>query len=281
MNEVLRVSNLVKHFGNFPAVDDISFSVQRGDIFGFLGTNGAGKTTTIRCITGLLNKTAGQIDLLNHKIEHDIKSIAHRIGVVSEEQNLYESFTVFQNIDFFSALYGTARERISEVIDELGLRDKLNDKVRTLSKGLKQRVLLARAIIHRPEFIFLDEPTSGLDPISAQHMHDYLKQIKKNGTTIFLTTHYMDEADLLCDKVAFIDKGKIVEKGTPGELKKKYGTHQIEITYLLDGSPVITTLPLIPSSFDFIKNLGNTIVSIHSKEPTLREIFLSTIKERK
>lgn len=280
---VIEVEGLKKNYGHLVAVDEISFSVESGTIFGFLGTNGAGKTTTIKCLTGQLFPTSGKIHVLGFDVDTEIKSIHQQIGIVSESQNLYGNFTVFENIDYFRQLYGMKRERTKEIIETLKLQDKSDVRTSKLSKGLQQRVLLARSILHSPKLLFLDEPTSGLDPASSLDVHEFINRMKENGSTVFLTTHYMEEADQLCDYIVFIAGGKIRAYGSPGELKKRFGKSTVEVKYR---SPHGLVTELLDSTseqtFQKLMELHKTseIVSIHTLEATMKEIFLKVTGDR-
>ncbi|MCK5686164.1 ABC transporter ATP-binding protein [bacterium] len=284
MSHIVEVENLRKNYGSHVAVNDISFTVKAGTIFGFLGKNGAGKTTTIKSLTGQLFPTSGKIQVMGFDVNTDIKSVHQHIGIVSENQNLYNNFTVFENIDFFRQLYNIKPERTNEIIEILKLQDKANTRTSKLSKGLKQRVLLARSILHSPKLLFLDEPTSGLDPASSLDVQDFILEMKNNGTTVFLTTHYMEEADFLCDHVLFITEGKIQASGVPSDLKKKHGKNQIELKYRTENE-VVTEL--LDSDCDetykkiMVIRKEYQILSIHSLEATLKEVFLKVTGEEK
>ncbi len=282
MSNIIEVENLKKIYGSHVAVDNISFSVKTGTIFGFLGKNGAGKTTTIKNLTGQLFPTSGKIQVMGFDVETDIKSVHQHIGIVSENQNLYNNFTVFENIDFFRKLYNIKPERTNEIIEILKLQDKTNIRTSKLSKGLKQRVLLARSILHSPKLLFLDEPTSGLDPASSLDVQDFILEMKQDGTTVFLTTHYMEEADQLCDHVLFITDGKIKASGVPADLKKMHGKNQIELKYKTE-KEIITKLLDSDCDETYKKIMDvrhdHEILSIHSLEATLKDVFLKVTGE--
>jgi ABC-2 type transport system ATP-binding protein len=281
---IIEVKDLTKKYQNFTAVDKVSFSIQSGSIFGFLGHNGAGKTTTIKVITGQLGFSSGEVRLFDLDITHNVKQIHQRIGIVSEEQNLYKNLTVFQNIDFYRKLYGLPVERTNDIIQKLDLGEKKNIKTFQLSKGLKQRVLLARSIIHSPKVLFLDEPTSGLDPYSAKAILTLIKRMKESGTTIFLTTHYMEEAEELCDQIAFIQKGKIVKIGSPMDLMREYSSEAVEVIYQVEQKAIHKVFNLSDSEIfreiDKIRELYR-IVSIHSREKSLKDIFIQLTEDGK
>jgi len=218
------VRNLSRHFGTFKAVDNISFTVKRGEIFGFLGPNGAGKSTTIRMLNGLLLPTSGEGRVGGFDIIRETDRIKQNIGYMSQRFSLYEDLTAEENLDFFGGVYGLPperlKERIAEVLKEVGLEARRHDLTRTLPLGLKQRLALASAIIHQPSILFLDEATSGVDPISRRNFWDLIYAMAKQGVTILVTTHYMEEAEF-CDRLVLIYQGRIVAQGTPRELKQE------------------------------------------------------------
>ncbi len=218
------VQNLSRHFGTFKAVDNISFAVQRGEIFGFLGPNGAGKSTTIRMLNGLLLPTSGAGQVGGFDIIRENDQIKKHIGYMSQRFSLYEDLTAEENLDFFGGVYGLASDRlhrrITEVLRLVGLEDRRHDLTRTLPLGLKQRLALASAIIHEPSILFLDEATSGVDPISRRNFWDLIYAMAQQGVTILVTTHYMEEAEF-CDRLVLIYQGRIVAQGTPRELKQE------------------------------------------------------------
>jgi ABC-2 type transport system ATP-binding protein len=214
---------LTKQFGDFTAVDGVSFSVRRGVIFGFLGPNGAGKTTTIRMLLGLLRPTAGTATVLGFDIIRQTAEIKKRIGYMSQRFSLYDDLTVDENLNFYGRTYGVRskqlRARKSFVLQMAGLTGRERELTRNLSGGWKQRLALGTAIIHEPEMLFLDEPTAGVDPISRRAFWDLLYELAEAGTTILVTTHYMDEAEH-CQNLAFIQRGRIVARGSPAEIKE-------------------------------------------------------------
>jgi ABC-2 type transport system ATP-binding protein len=218
------VQNLSRHFGTFKAVDNISFAVQRGEIFGFLGPNGAGKSTTIRMLNGLLLPTSGTGQVGGFDIIRENEQIKNHIGYMSQRFSLYEDLTAAENLDFFGGVYGLAsdrlQQRITEVLNLVDLEDRRHDLTRTLPLGLKQRLALASAIIHEPAILFLDEATSGVDPISRRNFWDLIYAMAQQGVTILVTTHYMEEAEF-CDRLVLIYQGRIVAQGTPRELKQE------------------------------------------------------------
>lgn len=221
--KAITTTNLTKKFGDLIAVDGISFSVNSGEVFGFLGPNGAGKTTTIRMLTGQLLPTSGQGTVAGFDIQTERDRIKPKIGVIFEYQNLYERLSAKDNLNFMRQLYGVDRSRVNRVLELVGLKDRANEKLKKYSNGMKQRLLIARALLHEPEILFMDEPTLGLDPMIAYEIRQIISQLALDGRTIFLTTHYMEEADRLCDRVAIINHGRIIALDTPRQLKEKFG----------------------------------------------------------
>ena len=221
MNSV-QVNNLVKTFGSFRAIDDITFSVEKGEIFGFIGPNGAGKSTTIRMLCGILDQTSGNGTVEGFSIKTQPDKIKDIIGYMSQKFSLYNDLTVEENINFYAGIHNLPKEdskaRKDWIIEMSGLKGKEKLMTNGLSGGWRQRLSLGCAIIHRPKVVFLDEPTAGVDPISRREFWDLIRKLAKEGTTVFVTTHYMDEVEF-CDRIAMIYKGKIVAMGTPAELK--------------------------------------------------------------
>lgn len=217
------VRNLTKVFGNFTAVDAISFEVSKGEIFGFLGPNGAGKSTTIRMLNGLLLPTSGEGTVAGLDIVRQSEAIKQNIGYMSQRFSLYEDLTAEENLTFFGGVYGLPaqrlKERSQEVLGLVGLLERRHELTRNLALGLRQRLALASAILHEPPILFLDEPTSGVDPISRRNFWDMIYAMAEGGVTILVTTHYMDEAEF-CDRLVLIYQGRLIAQGTPRELKR-------------------------------------------------------------
>ena len=214
---------LTKRFGDFTAVDGIDFGVQRGEIFGFLGPNGSGKTTTIRMMLGLLRPTNGTVQVLGVPVAEHAARIRPRVGYMSQRFSLYNDLTVLQNLQFYGRAYGLANdvleERIQNALQMAGLEGRERTRTKDLSGGWRQRLALSAAILHRPELLFLDEPTAGVDPVSRRAFWDLLYRLVAEGITVFVTTHYMDEAEH-CHRLAFIQRGKIIAHGSPEEIKR-------------------------------------------------------------
>lgn len=219
----IQTDGLSKDFGNFTAVDHVSFEIRGGEIFGFLGPNGSGKTTTIRMMLGLLTPTAGDIEVLGLPIPGQIQKALPRIGYMSQQFSLYNDLTVLQNLNFYGRAYGIetalAHKKIRDAISLSGLDGYENTRTSDLSGGWRQRLALSAAILHKPEVLFLDEPTAGVDPVSRRAFWDLLYQLVAEGITVFITTHYMDEAEH-CHRLAFIQRGHIIAQGTPASIKE-------------------------------------------------------------
>ena len=234
---IIEVKNLTKKFGDFTAVDNISFSVAKGEIFAFLGPNGAGKSTTIKMLTTLLHPTAGDIELNGYNPLKEPDNVRHSFGIVFQDPSLDDELTAFENMEFHGVLYNVPkkirRERIEQLLKFVELWDRRDSLVKEFSGGMKRRLEIARGLLHHPKVIFLDEPTLGLDPQTRNHMWNYLQELNKSeGTTVFFTTHYMEEADRIANRIAIIDHGKIVASGTSQELKTKTNTNSLEEAFL-------------------------------------------------
>jgi ABC-2 type transport system ATP-binding protein len=219
----IETRELTRDYDGFRAVDRLSFDVAAGEIFGFLGPNGAGKTTTIKMLTGQLRPTGGRAAVWGYDVVRQRGSIKPVIGVVFEFQNIYERMTAAQNLRFSARLYGINGNRVEEMLALVGLGGQGRKKTGDYSNGMKQRLLIARAMLHRPRVLFLDEPTRGLDPGVARDIRALVQQLKNEGVTVFLTTHYMEEADRLCDRVAILDGGRIIALDRPEKLKQNSG----------------------------------------------------------
>jgi ABC-2 type transport system ATP-binding protein len=219
---------LTRRFGDLCAVDHLTFSVEQGEIFGLLGPNGAGKTTTIRMLTGRTRPTSGSATVAGYDIVTERQALKPQIGVVFEQQNIYERMSARENLRFAARLYGVSKGRVDTVLGQVGLGDRARDKTKKYSNGMKQRLLIARALLHQPRILFLDEPTRGLDPNVARDIRAIVSDLAREGVTIFLTTHYMEEADQLCKRVAIIDQGCIVALDTPKQLKVTHNAGTLE-----------------------------------------------------
>ena len=299
---IISVQNLKKYYKDVKAVDDISFDVNEGEIFGFLGPNGAGKTTTIKMLVTLLRPTEGTAKVVENDIIKNPDKVRNNIGIVFQEPALDDRLTGKENLDFHARMYGMKKdkriERIKEVLKLVELEDKANNLVKTYSGGMKRRLEIARGLMHFPKILFLDEPTLGLDPQTRRSIWDYIKNLnEKEKITIFLTTHYMDEADFLCSKVAIIDHGKILVIDTPSNMKSQLGSDIITIScsnselcleslkkeewvenIKTDNSNIIIGAKEIEKKLPTIIKLAEInnveITSVDIRKPTLEDVFL-------
>lgn len=273
MNSI-EVDGLSRTFNDVHAVNNISFTVQAGEVFGFLGHNGAGKTTTIRMLTGQLRPTSGQARVAGCDVITEPERLKPLVGVVSDQQNLYERMSARENLAFAARLYGTGNGRIDEALDQVGLLERAKDNVQHYSNGMKQRLLIARALLHRPQIIFLDEPTRGLDPVVALEIRRLVVELSTRGVTVFLTTHYMEEADELCRRVAFLSEGRIVALDTPDNLKMAHGQKSLKAT-LANGESLTIALDdeRAGKQLEALVSTGQ-IRTLHSTEATLENVFI-------
>ena len=269
--------SLVKRFGAFTAVDHVSLQVQRGEIFGFLGPNGAGKSTTIRILCGLLEPTEGEATVAGFDVRTQSEQIKRNIGYMSQKFSLYDDLTVEENIDFFSGIYGVPRERREQrkdyVLHMAGLTEKRLTITALLAGGWKQRLALGCAILHEPPILFLDEPTSGVDPIARRSFWELIYQLSAAGHTIFVSTHYMDEAEY-CHRVALMYRGKVIALGTPAELKHSLASHhilQLESSDLIGSMTAIEGAPHVLASAVFGAGLHVDVEDAKAAEPEIRD----------
>ena len=309
MKPVIEVQNLTRKFGDLVAVDRVGFEVYRGEIFGFLGPNGAGKTTTIRMLTSVIDPTEGTAAIQGHDIRKESLLSREHIAVVPEEANVYLDLSVWQNIMLMAELHGVARRRriqeAERLLDVLGLAERKKQKARTLSKGLRQRLMLCAALVTGPEILFLDEPTSGLDVQSARLIRRIVTDLNQNGLTVFLTTHNMSEAGEMCSRVAIIDKGRIATIDTPEKLRATISTRQYVEVRFSDRTPDPGELDALASvlqvdSDNRIFKLytqtpgqtatevvrladkgGLTIMDLGFRKPSLEDVYLHFTKERR
>ena len=269
------VENLEKRFGDFQAVNKVSFQVKRGEIFGFLGPNGAGKSTTIRMLCGILAPTAGKANVIGFDVFREAEQIKSHIGYMSQKFSLYEDLTVEENIDFYSGIYRIPKEdkktRKDWVIKMSGLEEHRNSLTAILPGGWRQRLALGCALLHKPPVIFLDEPTSGVDPISRRNFWDLIYQLAAEGVTVFVTTHYMDEAEY-CDRLAMIYRGELVAIGTPDELKIRYMNADIlnlECPDPFKMLQVVTGISVIKEAALFGRGLHLTVADSQAAMPVI------------
>ena len=270
----IEVEGLSRSFNGLKAVDNISFTVEGGEVFGFLGHNGAGKTTTIRMLSGQLRPSSGHARVAGCDVITEQGRLKPLVGVVSENQNLYERMSGRENLTFAARLYGTDNRRVDEALDQVGLLARAKDNVRHYSNGMKQRLLIARALLHGPRIIFLDEPTRGLDPVVGREIRRLVVDLAAQGVTVFLTTHYMEEADQLCQRVAFLSEGRIVALDTPDNLKVAHGQKSLKAT--LANGQILTIALDDEGAGEQLEKLVNAgqIRTLHSAEATLEEIFI-------
>lgn len=277
MEKAIVASELTYRYGTLTAVDHISFEVEKGEIIGFLGPNGAGKTTTFKMLVGLLKPAEGNARILGLDVLTEIKKIQEHIGVSFEYTNLYEELSAVDNLILFADLFGIKNFDPYLLLKRVGLQGKEKDKVASFSKGMKQRVMVARSLVNKPDVLFLDEPTAGLDPVSSEEIRSVILEERNRGATVFLTTHDMFEADKLSDKVAFINQGKIVAFDTPHNLKQQFGKRKVKALVSNKGKLEEREVELDNNDtpekiYELFKK--ENIVTIHSEEATLEDIFI-------
>lgn len=302
--DAIEAVDLQKKFGNVTAVNSVSFKVKEGEIFGFLGPNGAGKTTTIRMLTGLLKPDRGYAMIMGYNVIDEPIKAKMLVGVVPEEANPYPDLSSWDNLVLVGRLYGLSgrdiKDRASKMLKLLGLYDIMDRKAKNLSKGQRQKLLVAMALINNPKVLFLDEPTGGLDVLSARMIRELILELKRNGVTVFLTTHNVEEAGALCDRIAIIKNGRIVELGSPDELKIKVGAYTyVTITFnrALEGRELVFLEPCeykvqaskllivcskpveaIVKAVEFAKEAGLEVLDIRISSPTLEDVFVKVAK---
>lgn len=272
-SNVLSMEDVSLSFGEKRVLDGLSFSVARGECFGFLGPSGAGKTTTIKLLTRQLVKDAGRIVLFGRPIENASDADYERIGILSDTSALYERMSIEDNLKLYAKIRGRGEGDIARLLERMDLSRDRKTLVKNCSKGMRQRAALLAALIHSPELLFLDEPTSGLDPAARAEVHRMLAELKSAGTTVFLTTHDMVEADSVCDRIAILDEGRIVAEGAPQSLKLRYARNRVVVVTRTRG--VVETAK-DASAADGLRDLfaAGEVLSIHSDEPNLEEVFL-------
>ena len=302
---VIETRDLVKRYGDFAAVDGVNLEVEKGMIFGLLGPNGAGKSTLINILTCALRPTSGTAFISGLDVLRDRKDVLSIIGVVPQEKSFYEDLSVMENLIYFGSLYGMRKIEIKregyEILRLLRLDDKKDKRASDLSGGMKTRLNIACALVHKPEVLILDEPSVGLDPVSAMALWETIRKVNGDGTTVLITTHDMTEVDELCDRIVIVNRGKIVEEGTPEELKAKVGIEKIKIKSepgnyksliekLSDiASPVETEDAILISSGDFqgilphileiFEASDEAIVDITASKPNLKDVFIHATGE--
>lgn len=271
---MITCKGLCKSFGDKKVLDGIDIDVKRGSIVGLLGPSGAGKTTMIKILTGQLDASKGSIEVFGKDIRALSGNDKKKFGIMMDNFGVYERFSCMDNLMVYAYIYGVSKETVSNILDDIGLGDAKKRPASALSKGMKARLRLARAFIQKPEIIFLDEPTSGLDPQSMKAVHKMIIDKKKEGCTIFLTTHNMEEASKLCDEIFLLNEGKIVERGKPEEICRRYNKLKKIRIHLADGEDI--ELSAGSESAEEVCKLmtSGKVETIHSTEPTLETVFL-------
>ena len=278
MKYVIETRQLKLAFENHKVLEGIDLTVKQGEIIGLIGPSGVGKTTLVNILTGQLIPSSGEAFVLGTDTRHLGDKEYFQMGMVFDVPGLFERLSCEQNLSIFADIYGIDKKRISHVLEKVNLAASAKTKVLRLSKGMRQRLIIARAILHSPKLLFLDEPTSGLDPLNTSDIHKLILSLKESGTTIFLTTHKMDEAMSLCDRVALLSEGVLIENDAPDEICRKYNLENSLHILLKNGERVIlpNTADSQETISEYMKN--EQIVSIHSSEPNLEDVFLSVMK---
>jgi len=277
-DKTIIVEDLTYRYGQRTAVDHINFEVARGEVFAFLGPNGAGKSTTVKMLTGQLRPSEGRALLLGLDVSKYPNQVQAQIGVAFETTNLYEQMTAVENLTLFARLFGVKNFDAHTLLERVGLGGRGNERVAGYSKGMKQRLMLARSLVNQPQILFLDEPTDGLDPVSSETIRGIIRTASEQGTTVFLTTHDMVEADNLAHRVAFIEKGKIAALDTPHALKQRFGKRALKVEIECPDGRVETTEVILDreDTSQMIAHLfaQERVVTVHSEEATLEDIFI-------
>jgi len=275
--KAIEASDLSYSYGQVEAVRGISFDVDPGEILGFLGPNGAGKSTTIRMLTGQLTPLSGSVRILGMEMTRDDPAVQARIGVCFEEKNLYLNMSGRENLRFFASLFGIKNADLDELLRKVGLADRADDRVSGYSKGMRQRLMVARALVNSPDVLFLDEPTDGLDPVSSRTIRDLIREVANRGAAVLLTTHDMLEADELSDRVAFISEGKLHALDTPENLKLEFGRRSVRVRTRTDEEVTEEIVELCsPTAGERLKEAVSSpgLLTIHTEEATLENIFI-------
>lgn len=307
MEKIIEIQNISRTFGEFKALDDVSLDIEKGTIFGLLGPNGAGKSTLIKVLSCQMRPTTGSAFISGLDVVSDKKDVLSIIGVVPQENSFYDELTVTENLRYFGSLYGVAvidiKKRSHRILEMLQLREKSSSRASTLSGGMKTRLNIACALIHKPEVLILDEPSVGLDPVSRRALWDTIREVNREGTTILITTHYMEEADLLCSRILIMHRGNIIVEGEPEELKGLIGERVIQITSTPGSYQSIIDRPDFPDSvssmaineqglkitlkdeqalqqvINIFESSGETIINVESNRPSLEDVFIHFAKE--
>ena len=272
-NAVLSMEGVCLSFGAKRVLDGLTFSVERGTCFGFLGPSRAGKTTTIKLLTRQLTADAGRIGLFGRPIEHASGADYDRIGILSDTSSLYERLSIEENLRLYAHIRGRGARDIDRLLERMGLDRDRRTLIKNCSKGMRQRAALLAALIHSPELVFLDEPTSGLDPAARAEVHRMLAELKRGGTTIFITTHDMTEAETLCDQLAILDAGRIIALDAPASLTMRFARNRIVVTTRTQG---VLELTKDAKAANTVRDLlaAGEVITMHSDEPDLEEVFL-------
>jgi len=307
MEKIIEIKKISRTFGEFKALNDVSLDIEKGTIFGLLGPNGAGKSTLIKVLSCQMRPTTGSAFISGLDVVSDKKYVLSIIGVVPQENSFYDELTVTENLRYFGSLYGVAvidiKKRSHRVLEMLHLTDKSSSRASTLSGGMKTRLNIACALIHKPEVLILDEPSVGLDPVSRRALWDTIREVNREGTTILITTHYMEEADLLCSRILIMHKGNIIVEGEPEELKGLIGERVIQITSTPGSYKSIIGRPDFPDSvssrginekglkitlkdeqalqqvINIFESSGETIINVESNRPSLEDVFIHFAEE--
>ena len=259
-------------FGPKRVLDNLAFSVRRGEVFGFLGPSGAGKTSTIKLLTRQLSRDGGRISLLGRPLERATEADYERVGILSDTSALYDRMSIADNVELYARLRGVGRRRVPMLLQRLGLAEDAKTLVKHCSKGMRQRAALAAALVHEPELLFLDEPTSGLDPAARAEVHKLLADLRARGATVFLTTHDMAEAEIVCQRVAILNDGAIAACDAPDNLKLRYARNRIVVRTRSRGTLELTKDAAGPVLTELAQ--AGELLSVHSDEPNLEEVFL-------
>ncbi|MGH4122747.1 MAG: ABC transporter ATP-binding protein [Clostridium sp.] len=275
MENIISMKNVRKDFKENTALKNLTFSIKEGEVFGFLGPSGSGKTTTIKLLTAQLITTSGEVKVFGKEVYANKKYIVKNIGVLSDTSGMYDRLSVLDNLMLYADINAVPKKNVLEILEKIGMSETIKKEAKKLSKGMKQRLMIARAVLHKPKLLFLDEPTSSLDPGTTLEIHKLLRKLNEEGTTIFLTTHNMEEADKLCDRVAFLNAGEIVDIGNPEALKLKYINDDIKV--ILKDNHKEIMLKNDAEGASKIKTLmeEGQLLAIHSLEPSLEKIFLN------
>lgn len=274
MKTVVNVREIKQSFGEKTVLTNVDFKIEQGEIFGLLGPSGAGKTTLIKIMTGQLQQTAGNVEVFGKPSTCLSKDFCRKIGIMMDSFGLYERLSCYDNLKFYTKLLGISTGKIEEVLKKVGLQDAKKTVAANLSKGMRSRLLLARVLLGEPELLFLDEPTSGLDPATTAEIHRLMEEEKRKGTTIFLTTHNMAEAEKLCDNIALLNEGKIVEYGNPGEICRRYNHQKKIMVHLYGGEDMVLSHDVDGAEkiMSYVKE--GKLETIHSTEPNLETVFM-------